>query len=159
MKNLHVINSTRNSNLAIYMGAYIDILHNLAILVSNPGESILYVIPYLKQMGITYKIYSTENELAMDIHSFKPDAVLFDFSDLELEIILNMLTNTSEIDVISVSSNASCFSEHLQKNGYFVTIFNPQTEQTTYIYHTNAKKNLSHLMMLNRYQTIQVEWQ
>lgn len=159
MKNLYVINSTMNSNFAIYIGAYIDILQNLAILVPNSKESILYVIPYLKQMHITYKIYSSENKLTMDIDSFQPDAVLFDSDDLESDLILNMLANTSEIDVISVSLNPFCSSKLLQKDGYFVTIFNPQTVQTTYIYHTNANKNVPHLMMLNHYQTIQVEWQ
>lgn len=155
MKRLHVTNFTMNSNLAVYLGAYTDKIFNLAILDFSPQHTILYIIPYLKQMRIAYKIYSNENTLMQDTDSFHPDAILSASDDINFYKALDKIVNILKIDAIIINlKNCILF----EQGWYSVTIYNPATNQTTYLYHTNVKKNIPNLRRLNDYQTICVEW-
>lgn len=159
MKSLCVTNLTMNSNLAIYIGAYTEIIHKLAILATTTEHSILYVVPYLKQMHIKYRIYSDEKTFMEDVDCFQPDALLSASEEFDLYAVLDKIAQKLAIDIISVNPNEIMSFEILQKNWYSVTIYNPQLLQTTYIYHTNINKNVEPLLMLNHYPTIKVEWQ
>lgn len=155
MKRLHVTNFTMNSNLAIYLGAYIGKIFNLAILDSTPHHTILYIIPYLKQMRVTYKIYSNENAIMQDTDSFHPDAILSASDDIFFYKTLRKIVNNLKIDAIVINlKNCICF----EQGWYSVSIYNPATNQTTYLYHTNSMENIPNLRRLDDYQTIHVEW-
>lgn len=69
MKQLQVTNLTMNPNLSVYLGAYTDKIFRLAILNSNALQTILSIIPYLKQMRISYKIYPDEETFVRDTNS------------------------------------------------------------------------------------------
>lgn len=157
MKKFYVTNYTMNSNIAIYLGAYTNIIHKIAILNSNSEFLILKIIPYLEQLKITYKIYSDEIIFRKDIGSFQPEALLSMSNDHSSCTMLNEFASTLEIDVIYANPKEPLSSKLLQGNWYTVVIFNPKTNETTYIYHTNFRKNIPFLMMLDNYQTIEVE--
>lgn len=147
-----------NSNLSIYMGAYIDFIHQIGILASNKNQSILYIIPYLNQMRIDYKIYANETLFFSDIASFCPNALLFDGNDFNIHKIWNELINVSTVDVISINTTSPQV-EFLKEGGYFVTIFNPKTLEQLNIFHSNIEKNIAKLMALNYYQNIEIEYE
>jgi len=142
-----------NSNIAIYLGAYTNIIHKLAILNLTSKQSILNILSYLVQLKIAYKIYFDYNAFRRDVVFFQPDTLLSISNDIGLCTILNEL----EIDVICANPKEPISSKLLQGSFYSVIINNPRTKQTTNIYHTNAKKNIPVLMRLNNYQTISVE--
>lgn len=155
MKRLQVTNFTMNSNLAVYLGAYTDKIFNLAILDSASQHTILYIIPYLRQMRITYKIYSNEDAFMQDMNFFHPDAILSFSDDFIFFKSLERIINILKIDAIVINlKNCIC----LEQGWYSVSIYNPSTNQTTYLYHTNDKENIPNLRRLNNYQTICVEW-
>lgn len=144
-----------NSNLAVYLGAYVDKIFNLAILDSIPQYTISYIIPYLKQMRITYKIYSNENAIMQDINFFHPNAILSFSDDLIFYKSLEEIVNNLKIDAIVINStNSIC----LERGWYSVSIYSLSTNQTTYLYHTNDKENIPNLKRLDNYQTIHIEW-
>lgn len=159
MKRLQITNLTMNSNLAVYLGAYTDKIFRLAILNSNLWQAILSIIPYLKQMRITYKIYSDENAFIKDTDSFHPDAILSVSDDINYYKALDKLVNILKIDAIVVNFKGLFPFDCFEHDWYFVTIHNPTTAQTTYLYHTNTKTNLPKLRKLDAYSTIYVEWQ
>lgn len=148
-----------NSNLAVYMGAYVDIIHSLALLDSTANSSISYIVPYLNQMHIAYKVYTDENVIINDTDSFQPNAILTTSDTLDMYKSLEGIINKLGIDAVGVNPPKNLFSKFLQDDWYFVTIYNPRLTQTTHICHTNAKKNVPFLTMLNNYQNIKVEWQ
>ena len=155
MKRLQVINFTMNSNLAVYLGAYTDTIFNLAIIDSISQHTILYIIPYLRQMRITYKIKKKKKAFIQDINSFHPDAILSFSDDIIFYKSLEKITNSLKTDAIVINlKNYIC----LEKGWYSVSIYNPATNQTTYLFHTNDKENIPKLRRLNNYQTICVEW-
>lgn len=144
-----------NSNLAVYLGAYLDKIFNLAILDFTPQHTILNIIPYLKQMRIMYKIYSNENAFMQDTNSFHPDAILSASDDIIFYKALEKIVYILKIDAIVINlKNCICF----EQGWYSVSIYNPATNQTTYLYHTNGKENIPNLRRLDDYQTIRVEW-
>lgn len=155
MKRLHVTNFTMNSNLAVYLGAYTDKIFNLAILNSSPQHTLLYIIPYLKQMHVTYKIYLNKNEFIQDANSFHPNAILSTSDDMIFYKTLDKIVNILKIDAIVINLK-NCI--RFEQDWYSVSIYNPATSQTTYLYHTNGAENISNLIRLNDYQTIRVEW-
>lgn len=155
MKRLHITNFTLNSNLAVYLGAYTDKIFNLAILNSTPQQNYLSIIPYLKQMRVTYKIYFTENEFMQDINSLHADAILSFSDDIIFFKPLEKIADKLKIDAIVINLNNGIY---LEDGWYFVSIYNPSTKQITYVYHTHSEKNISNLWRLNNYQTICVEW-
>lgn len=155
MKRLQVTNFTMNSNLAVYLGAYMDKIFNLAILDFTLQHTILYIIPYLKQMHIAYKIYSNENTFVQDINFFNPDAILSFSDDTIFYRLLDKIVNIFKLDAIVISLKNYIYFE---QDWYSVSIYNPFTNETTYLYHTNDKENISNLRRLDNYQTICVEW-
>lgn len=157
MKKLHVTNLTMNSNLAVYLGAYIGSIHKLALLNTNVDPMILYIIPYLKQMHMAYKIYADENTFIQDIKFFCPDAILSIADHTKNFKTLNSLVNTFKIDAIIVSRKNRPISDFHSENWYGVTIYNPATAQTTCLYHTDKDNNVPLLMKLNDYSSIHVE--
>lgn len=158
MKRLRVTNLTMSSNLAVYIGAYTDKIFHLAILNSNVCQTILSIIPYLKQMRITYKIYSDENAFIRDTNSFRPDAILSVSDDINYYKSLDKIVNILKIDAIVVNFKNLFSLDCFEQNWYSVAIYNPVTAQLTYLYHTNAKTNIQNLRRLDDYPTIQIEW-
>ena len=159
MKRLQVTNLTMNSNLAVYLGAYTGRIFRLAILNSNVWQTILSIIPYLKQMRISYKIYSDEYTFIRDTDSFHPDAILSVSDDINYYKALDKLVNTLKIDAIVVNLKNLLSFDCFEQNWYSVTIYNPSIAQTTYLYHTNVQTNIPYLKRLDDYSTIHVEWQ
>lgn len=157
MQKLSITNYTRNSNFAIYLGAYVNIIHNLAILGSSAGQTVLHITPFLEQMNILYKIYFDESTFLKDIGSFRPDTLLYIANKLNMHTTLDKIASTLKIDVICTDPKEPFSYELLQGNWYSVVVYNPKTTQTTHIYHTNAEKNIPLLKTLNNYQTIKVE--
>lgn len=159
MKRLQVTNLTTNSNLAVYLGAYTDRIFRLAILNSNALHPILSIIPYLKQMRISYKIYHDEDTFIRDTDSFHPDAILAVSDEMNFYKPLDHLVNILKIDAIIVNLKNIRTFDIFEQNWYSVTVYNPSTAQTTYLYHTNSKINIPYLKRLDAYSTIHVEWQ
>lgn len=155
MIEIHVTNLTMNANLAVYLGAFTDKIFNLAILDVTPKQTILNIVPYLKQLCIAYKIYSNENAFIQDINSFHPDAILIDSDNISFYKELEKIVNILNMDIIAINlPNNIC----LEQDWYSVSIFNPATRQTTYLCHTNGKQNIPNIIRLDNYQTIYVEW-
>ena len=157
MTKINVTNFTMNSNLSVYLGAYANQIRHLAILVSDINQSILSVIPYLKQMCIDYKIYADEMSFFKDSMFFHPDTLLLDSNAFDLNTFLNIPTIDTEVDIIATNPSHSLSDKLSEKEWYWVTIYNPRTKQKIDILHSNASKNKALLMKLNNYQTISVE--
>ena len=157
MKKLHVTNLTGNSNLAIYMGAYMDIIFRLAILDLSSGSFFLGIVPYLNQMNIHYKVYADVFSWVNDMDSFRPDAVFIAQGKFNLETVLDSVLEKCPTDVLYASLEEAYIFKNLPQKWYSAIIYNPELGRTTYVYHTNAQKNMPYLQRLNYYRTIKVE--
>lgn len=154
MKRLKLTNFTLNSNLAIYLCAYIDKICRLAILDIDYQHTIMDIIPYLKQMHLQYKTYKNENELISDSF-FHPDLILTISDNLDFYNRLNNIATFYKLEVIIISSQ-NCMP--LESDWYSVKIYSVPTTQTTYLYHTNLNSNVFDLIKLNNYKNILIEW-
>jgi len=144
-----------NSNLAVYLCAYTDRIFNFAIIDSAYQHTLFNIIPYLKQMRVKYKIYPNENAFLQDTIFFHPDTILSVSDDIFFYRTLDNIVKNLNIDAIIISlKNCICFKQ----GWYSVSIYNPATNQTTNLYHTNDKKNIPNIKRLDCYRTIRVEW-
>ena len=100
-----------------------------------------------------------EETFVRDTNSFHPDAILAVSDDTNFYKALDKLVNILKIDAIIVNLKNIRTFDCFEPNWYSVTIYNPSTAQTTYLYHTNSKINIPHLKRLDAYSTIHVEWQ
>lgn len=157
MKKLYITNLTRNSNLVVYMGAYIDIIHRFAILAQVPDQFAFSITPSLSQMNITYKVYSDEYSFINDIDLFRPDAIFVTTGNLHLVTMLDCILSSNQIDIIYAGLEEVPLFKKMQKNWYSAIIYSPHLEETTYVYHTNFSKNIPILKKINCYQTIKIE--
>lgn len=146
-----------NANLAVYFGAYINKISNLAILDSNSKQNILTIIPYLKQMRINYRVYSDLEDFIQDKDTFCPSALISISDEIPFNKKWDEISNTLNIDVIIVTPKESISFENFEADWYSVVITNPNINQFTYLYHTNGRENIPLLKRLNSYQTICVE--
>lgn len=145
-----------NSNLAVYIGAYLETIHNLAIIVPALSDPIISIVPYLKQMHIAYKIYSASNAFTEKINLLQYNVLLTTSVSLAT-ITLNGYANIHGLDIINFDCQMHPDSSLFRGNWYSVTIYNPNTGQITYVHHTNEKKNIPLLVKLNNYKFINVE--
>lgn len=155
MIKINITNFTTCSNLAIYLGAYSDKISNIAILDINHKKNLLYIIPYLKQIGINYQVYTHLTSFIEDKKDGKKCILMLMADDISFDIQVFKLFQKNKTDIIIVTSMKNKFIEENISNCFFVKINSPNTNQLTYLYQTNLE-NISVLKKLNYYESISV---